>query len=690
MKIKSIAARNLKGRSFKHDLAPVTIITGDNFSGKTAELSAIRLALMGYEPRLGKTAQAIFSLCGCKGGGATEMDVTATFDDGTAMNRAWVMKKGKISYSGLDTEAIPPVMLDPTIYFGLSGPQRLNYVLAQCDLEALGLGFQPLIEKLKSTGLEDCIGSAQHKAGFEVVQIIEQLETERIAENASVYDWMVAVVEAITELGRKAKATADTHEQTVNGLVDNKSADGMAALTNPQPDIDDARERLTAAVQTEANALTAFSEADRKVQEAKALAAKRIDVSLVEAAINKANTDKQLLGLVPDAGTMPAPAASPTAKPTDTTERQAFNNAQAEAQRTASGLVATKHASDRLVNDIERAKAATNCPTCGHDITDKQRVVIDTLVEELEKADAAQMVAAGEHDAARAAEKTAGEALESKVQAMAQWQAEDAAITAGNQAMVDKWNEKRASYNSAQSKINTLTAELAALQASIAGNVAANEAWVNLPVLEAANKAAGEAYKSAAAALAPIKESIAQLESKQRQFIARTQDSRRADQSRAVLKEASDRLAVFKAALKVVQAEKERVSQAAFDALLSKARLFTDGILKAPLAYVDGELGMCHEGNWISYKVFSGFEQLVSFMGLGVALTQGHKGIRIVMADECGAADKSNKMRLAVRLLELIEQGVINQAFLADTSADGYPVAENVAVIQVDNQPATA
>ena len=62
MKITRVEAENLKGRSFAYDLSPQVAIVGENFSGKTSIIDAIRLALIGYIPELGKLPSATWQL----------------------------------------------------------------------------------------------------------------------------------------------------------------------------------------------------------------------------------------------------------------------------------------------------------------------------------------------------------------------------------------------------------------------------------------------------------------------------------------------------------------------------------------------------------------------------------------------------------------------------------------------------
>jgi hypothetical protein len=195
-RIKTLTARNLKAQTFSLDLAPVNIVTGKNYSGKTAVLTAIRLALLGSDPNLGKTGPAIFAACGCPGGGATSLTVSAIMQDGADIARMWTMKKGKVTYTGPEDEYIPPVMLDPTTFFSLTGPARLNYVLSQVDLGEMGISETTLIAKLnEATPAGTEATAAAQKA---VIAAIQAAEVDRALTDGSIYDWLNATVIAIT------------------------------------------------------------------------------------------------------------------------------------------------------------------------------------------------------------------------------------------------------------------------------------------------------------------------------------------------------------------------------------------------------------------------------------------------------------------------------------------------------------
>jgi hypothetical protein len=671
-RIKTLRANNLKGYSFDEDLAPVNIVVGDNTSGKTAVLAAVKLVLLGYEPRWGKTSGATFGACGSKGGGATSLTVQALLDNDTLLSRVWEIKRGKVSYTGPEHEYIPGMLLDPTTYFALSGPARLNYVLSQVDLSKVGISCEAVCANLVKD-IKPETGPAV-EALHEVQALIAELEAERQNEDASIYDWLTAVVDKITTTGKEAATAANTHEQTVKGLTSNKADDGdMSAIESVQPEINDAREEHTKAVQAEANAENAYTAARNALNDAKQLAAKAVDESKVHAEIEAQKAVIERAKLVPVAGEPPIQRLMTTPRPTDAPEHAAFNAAQAKAQATARELFNTAAEQQRLLKSIQDAKAHTSCPTCGHDITEKQAKVVAELEKQYTKALKAAEKAGIEHKAAADAEKAAGDATIHVTADIAAWDTASQQLLKENQEKVAKWNKSTAEFNAAQSTINTATATIQKLEASLAANATAAEAWAKLPALEKAAQEAGETATAATRAIQPILDRIRMMEGKQRQFIARTQDARRADQSRAAYAAAKAKADIYNASLKVVAGEKDRVATEAFELLLRHARKFTDGILKAPLEYRDGELGMTYQGNWVGYKYFSGAEELIAFAGLAVALTQNEKPVvRIVMMDELGKLDKNNKVKLADRMVQLHQQGVIDQFIGCDVQRDDY------------------
>ena len=338
----------------------------------------------------------------------------------------------------------------------------------------------------------------------------------------------------------------------------------------------------------------------------------------------------------------------------------------------------------RIEAEIEAAKHKTNCPTCGQGISHLQAEVIKNLQQQLKVTAGKDVSLTNVLAFAQGNVATAQDRLTVIETAIRAWDEAKAVLDTNNQSALRTYNAKVNSYNGAQRAINDARATIQRLEAGIAANAGAREAWANLPALERASQETETAYATARDAVPPIAEQIRQLETSQRQFIARTQNERLAGQSRAQLTTASERLAVFKAALKVVSDEKLRAGEEAFNSLLKHARLMTDGNLRAPLEFRDGDLGMTFDGNWIDIGEFSGKQQIFALAGLGLALTQNNQGVRIVLVDELGRLTAMNKWKLIGTLLELIKQGVIDQAVLADVSANDYQPNPDVTVINVD------
>ena len=687
-RISRLYATNLKGRSFSYDLSPINIIVAPNEYGKTAVLDAVILSLMGYKLKPGKkpmkTADAIFRSCGCHGGGATELTVGAVLSDGVGIRRSWTMKRGKITYDGPDKEWIPPLLLDPSGFFAMSGPERRNHVLRQCDLSSWGTGCKSLLEQLAK---EQTAGSDGKAAMEEITKQMNELKLATFAdEDGSFYDWLDAIVEWLKAKKDQEQKTADIHEQTVKGLTDDKANDGdLTAIQSVQPELNEARERHTAAIQAETAAKSALQIAQAAYTSAKKLADTQVDETVTRKEIELAKIERERLQTIPPPGDRPAQKTMETVRPDSSAARSWWRESQ-----DASDIADNKYRQSvslvaKLDTELIAAKAKTKCPTCGHDITDQQAGIVDRLTKDLEAAIRVKNDNYGVLKNLRETEVIAKRAFDGQLAAIAAWDAAESELIHANRMALDDWTRRHDRYTGAQSDINEATAEIARLEARIASNAKAHEAWANLPKLEADYVAASAAVQTAHDAIAPIVAAIGTLEAKQRKFIARTQDQRRADQSREALRIANERLGAFKCALKLVSDEKERAAAEAFGSLLAHAKLFTDGNLRAPLEYRDSEIGMTWDGNWIEIGEFSGMQQIFALAGLGVALTQDNDGLRIIMVDELGRLDIDHKMALVERLRFLIGRGVIDQALLADVSAAGYAASDDLQIIRIDN-----
>lgn len=123
--MKTIGLLNVKGVTGSFDLAPITVVTGSNSTGKTAILNAVTLALIGYVPGVGKKPGSTFSLSS-----GERMAVVA---DGATFT--WETKRNEVtSKMPNGWKAAPETMLDLSGLFALTKEQRMMAILKACSL----------------------------------------------------------------------------------------------------------------------------------------------------------------------------------------------------------------------------------------------------------------------------------------------------------------------------------------------------------------------------------------------------------------------------------------------------------------------------------------------------------------------------------------------------------------------------
>ena len=145
--------------------------------------------------------------------------------------------------------------------------------------------------------------------------------------------------------------------------------------------------------------------------------------------------------------------------------------------------------------------------------------------------------------------------------------------------------------------------------------------------------------------------------------------------------------ALIKGYMQVIADAYENIVAQTFDGLLKTARKFTDGFLRGKLEYRNGELGYWRNPNgpprtlspstWVSWKAFSGIEELATFAGLSVALAP-KSPIKIVIMDELGRLSGDNKRALLIRMSELIHAHELDQFIGLDVSIRDYGDAKRM------------
>jgi DNA repair exonuclease SbcCD ATPase subunit len=252
----------------------------------------------------------------------------------------------------------------------------------------------------------------------------------------------------------------------------------------------------------------AVSDVEAEITAAKELAAKVVDETAIKADISKLETTRDEAVKVPPAGEKPVAKPMATERPSAVGELASKNVMAAHADSAQRHEAEAKSKVESLQQAINDAQKQTCCPTCGHDITDKQKEIIHDLERKLEAASVALGKAKDTTEHNMQAFILATNSYNAAVAAGEQWDKDQTALRVSNQNVLDAWNDAVANYNAAQSKVNELNGQISALHNQLAGNAKAHDAWVNLPTLalkltaaEQENEVAIEAYNKAAAAL---------------------------------------------------------------------------------------------------------------------------------------------------------------------------------------------
>lgn len=209
--IKHIHGKNIKGQTFDHELtAKNLVISPSNATGKTAILDCIRIALLGYHPTLGKKPQSIFKLSSGR-----RMDCfVEILNHGTVGISFTESSSGTIKTERHgDADLVPPVMLDPNQFFGLTQNQKTAWLFSLC-------GKQP--DQVKSEALERIKSAlAAHVNEGELwdfaQSILSQLDEVKTGDTSDA--WVGDAIKNLTDHAKAIRREVQQFKETVQGLT---------------------------------------------------------------------------------------------------------------------------------------------------------------------------------------------------------------------------------------------------------------------------------------------------------------------------------------------------------------------------------------------------------------------------------------------------------------------------------------
>lgn len=651
-KIKSIAANSFKIGTFTTNLSDVTLITGDNFAGKSSRIEAIILALAGYLPGVEKKPNAIHERLASD----NTMTVTLTSTDGEIIVREWERnKKGAVSaknvLSGLpEGWTAEPVVVDANEFLGLSEKARVKYLFNRTSLKSKVTTAQ----LIKLVGDEVEMNATNAKAVMEQIEQFKQTVEQMLKDNdGKVQPWL----EALVEHCRKWKADA---ELTIRTQAAGTQVTGAAIATFMDADkvtkeYETARadyEQLMADVTRATEGLKALVQS---FNESKAAAATDIQSQYDEAAKALSEAEKLLEANPPvdvEAGKSLATLVT------------TLSGNVGRLQNVVAIALAEKNARNEALVTAERevamADSVGTCPTCSCNIPEFVKNIVakmegnrDAVAEAYASAENAYNVVSSELDEAKrlhANKVTELEALRDKARRRS-------AITTSITGFKATLQSLQGTADKA-SKLQSLEKELATAQAD-------------------AEKLAKK-FETAATRFRDADE--------KRQKLAAQQAGENAIKSAAEKMETAEiELAVAKAATKALSAKLDELVEKSVGSVLDTMNDFCAGILKEPLAYEGGEIGMWQHVSsakntgrkFVSFRSFSGTEKALTQCAVSLALASEGQ-IRLAILDEMGRLDSKNKLAVVLTAVELIEKGKLDQAIFIDVSDDHYKTLPKV------------
>lgn len=642
MNITKITATGVKGLDFDHNLSAVNVIVGQNFSGKTAIIDSIRLALMGYLPELGKSGP---STMGLAGNGA--LAVTLSTDDGRMLVRKWASKGGtvKATTEG-DCPGTPTVLLNPEEYFSMGDKDRIRYVFSLAEVEAPEFTADAIIAAVKSIRCEGH-GEQHEKVIQQQVGFIDSNDRVRHEAGQSIQDWVEALCVEMRGKLTLARAGQKRMAETVRGQTTLTAGEETAQTRDCEAELKQATEQCG-------------------VLRGTLLGLER-DRNRLDGVLEKRRTaERQIAGAVDRTGRIEEIEKELARMRTKCDGYQSKQSAIAIRLRLASADQSSARTTveqigkeiDLRVFEHSQHIKAKECPHCGANGGGWQDSIVHKFQAKIAELNGQLEVWKQRLECARAT--VAG--LES-----------DMKDAIGED---DENNIRLRAISGLQSEINDLRRqqkEIDTAKATLAGIEEVDPKQTIEISLAITDK------QKEAARLADL---VHELTARQRSYVQWRQDEARNAQAILAGLEVGAEVEVLKAVVAILEALQVAMVKKAFETILERANKVTKDIMLTPLEYHDGEIGRFQGGQWISHRTFSGTEKALTYAGISVALAWDAP-IKIVLMDELGRIDEANQRALVQRMFDLVESGHVDQFVGAATEWQTTDKEEALNVIRL-------
>ena len=625
--IRSFSAGFLQGSSFEHELAPVTLFYGPNWSGKTTRLRGLYLALTGYAPGVGKTNADIFRYCAT--GNPLTVGFTGDAVEGSTFIRTWSKNGDSVTYRGHDGSLLSPVQSDlAEHYLELSHAARVRFLFSRTKLPeeySIAKLADKICANIKNIKLEENTeASEQAIAAF--VDLVQKLSKVGIAS-----DWLVALAGQVLQAKKDAVASVQRMAKTAQGLTETANREPVDQQAEQKLEV--AKKGWRKAVEWEAKANAKSAEAAEKLREAEQAVEQMAGADVSAMRTKAGDLDRQIKNL-DHLLAIPAQDSSEA--------KAALTKAETVRDGTRQAALRSEYQVKSIADKIETTKSEDNCATCGQSVVKLRKKVVAGLVIELRQAEDKACTDKAEADLA---EKNFN-ILRLRVDSLQRAQ---------------KQRQER------QETRTDLADELRCIEKVLKDLVVAEECKAKLPALREASELAGKETTQAYLDVTASKLVMDELEGKFKLLQAQRADNA----ARARVKEQKDKAEaeaeIYKQGVSMLNEFQGKLVTAAVGPLVEKANRLCCGILPGELAYRDDEIGLLLKatGRFVSPKTMSDSQKILLEASLKLALAT-ESPFRLVIVDELGRMDVGNQAAFVAGLCKLVADKEIDQAILVN------------------------
>lgn len=646
MHITGLEASGLKGLSFQHQLQRCVLITGKNWSGKSARLEAIRLALLGFVPALGKQNQSTWGL---SGGGTVTVDVS--FDNGGGIGRTFQRDGESIKSIARPKLGADPAtmfdgigdkmpMLDPAEYFALTDSERVQYVFGMMKMPDT-FTRDGIFADIRNLPLDEHTEQTE-KAKREIVDLVNRSFSPGQPLTTALIDAIADLKQEFTVWNRRAKDT----QGTLRVLSELKTRSGECSA--------DTIQRVAGELTRVSNALEVANresgDMSRRQMEANRVGLRRQQIEKeleAKSTVDQGAIDRSVKAVADcDKKLKKKPEIS-----ADMVEmmRAAYTDSKNGADNLLNVRAALENelaGADKAIEEIARLTQCPYCKSKGKGWRDNLR---NDLVEQRGRVTDRLATLDGQiGDVNKMLEKAKG--IYDKAQ-----NAQDA-----RQALLNL----RAGYQSTLDSLNARTAGVAARRQAL------QEELTSLKDVSAPTEAE---LLDAATRTVNLKTEHARLSQQHTNLVQLQQDLIRAGEAAEEHRIAAAKVTVIKAVGALLKDRQASMIDVLFRDLMKVANYFTGGIMEHPLVFQDGRIGYVKQGRFVSHKTFSGTERALTYIAITAALMKDAP-LRIVLLDEFDI-DADVFPKVLDRLNGAVSEGHIDQVIVAHTELPSAAVS---------------